>query len=36
MFCFELDAAFDFIGERTQADAWKSIFMSGYENREPE
>ena len=25
MFCFELDAAFDIISERTQADAWKSI-----------
>jgi hypothetical protein len=25
MLCFELDAAFDIIGERTQADAWKFI-----------
>ena len=25
MFCFELDAAFDIISERTQADAWKFI-----------
>ena len=25
MLCFELDVAFDFISERTQADAWKSI-----------
>jgi hypothetical protein len=25
MFCFELDAAFDIISERTQADAWKCI-----------
>jgi hypothetical protein len=25
MLCFELDATFDIIGERTQADAWKSI-----------
>jgi hypothetical protein len=25
MFCFEVDAAFDIISERTQADAWKFI-----------
>ena len=28
MFCFELDAAFDIISERTQADAWKVILCS--------
>ena len=25
MCCFDLDATFDFIGERTQADAWKFV-----------
>ena len=28
MFCFELNAAFDIISERTQADAWKFILCS--------